>query len=467
MGEPVHEVVIVGGGFGGLYAARGLRRADVRVTLIDRRNFHLFQPLLYQVATGALAPANIATPLRAILKNQANARVLLGEVEGFDLAAKEVVLTDGRVRFDTLIVAAGARHAYFGRPEWEDLAPGLKSVEDATEIRRRVLYAFEMAERTAETPMLCDCWLTFVVVGGGPTGVEMAGAISELARDTLRKNFRTIDPGRARVLLVQSADRVLPAFHEKSSLRANAALERMGVEVRLNTRVTDVRKHAVTLKGAAGPEDVLASTVVWAAGVQASPLGERLAAAAGTEVDRAGRVPVGPDLTLPGRPDVFVVGDLAVAAHPAGGQVPGVAPAAMQMGAYAARVVKDRLAGRETAPFKYWDKGNMATIGRARAVAEAKGFRLSGFPAWLAWLFVHVMFLVQFSNRVVVVWQWFWNFITYNRTARLITGEPSKATPMNSLAAGIHEVVPEGGMPAPSGAGPAGMSLPPVNPPAH
>ena len=445
MGANVPRVVVVGGGFGGLHAARALRHAPVEVTLIDRRNFHLFQPLLYQVATGALAPANIASPLRAVLKRQANARVLLAEVDGFDLAAREVVLTDGRVPFDYLVVAAGAKHAYFGRPDWEDLAPGLKSVEDATEIRRRVLYAFEMAERTADTARLCDCWLTFVVVGGGPTGVELAGAIAELARDTLRNNFRTIDPARARIVLIQSGDRVLPAFHEKSSARAKAALERMGVEVRLGAKVTDIKPHFVTVKGAGGEEELHASTVVWAAGVQASPLGAALAAAAGAEVDRAGRVKVGPDLTLPGHPAVFVVGDMALAAAPGGEAVPGVAPAAMQMGAYAASAIRDRIAGREPDPFRYFDKGNMATIGRAKAVAETVRFRLSGFVAWLAWLFVHVLFLVQFSNRVVVLWQWFWNFVTWNRTARLITGEAFVATPMSRLSAGVTEMMPGGG----------------------
>lgn len=424
---PRHRVVIVGGGFGGLLAAKGLRKAPCDVLLIDRRNFHLFQPLLYQVATGALSPANIASPLRSILKRQRNARVLLGEVSGFDLAAKHVLLADGgRVPFDTLVLATGTTHAYFGRDDWAALAPGLKTVEDATEIRRRVLGAFERAEREPD-PAARAKLLTFVVVGGGPTGVEMAGSISELARHTLRHDFRAIDPAAARVVLVEGQGRVLGGFHPRSSERALRALRRMGVEVLLDCHVTEVGPHAVAYNPDAGkaPAAVIPTeTVVWAAGVKASHLGALIAEAAGVTPDRAGRVPVNPDCTVGGRPDVFVVGDLASFAGADGRPLPGVAPVAMQQGAYVADVVARRLGGKpDPGPFRYWDKGNMATIGRAKAVAETHGLRLSGFVAWLAWLFIHILYLARFENRVLVLWQWFFNYVTRGRAARLITGE--------------------------------------------
>jgi NADH dehydrogenase len=419
----VHEVVIVGGGFGGLYAAQSLKHAPVRVTLLDRRNFHLFQPLLYQVATGSLSPANIAAPLRAVLKKQANTRVLLAEVIDLDVANRRVILTDGAVPYDTLILAAGARHHYFGHPEWGPLAPGLKTIEDATEIRRRVLAAFEAAERDPD-PATRAMWLTFVVVGAGPTGVELAGAISDLAHHTLRRNFRAIDPAAARILLVEGTDRVLPPFPETLSAKAKTALERMGVEVWTKAIVKDIQPESVAVERDGKREAVPAATVLWAAGVQASPLGGILAKQAGAELDRAGRVKVNPDLTVPGHPEIFVIGDLALATAADGRPLPGVAPVAMQGGRYAAKLIARRVSGNTTppAPFKYWDKGNMATIGRAAAVADLYWLRLSGWLAWMAWLFIHILFIVTFENRVLIVFQWFWNYVTRNRSARLITG---------------------------------------------
>ncbi|HEY8504142.1 MAG TPA: NAD(P)/FAD-dependent oxidoreductase, partial [Gemmataceae bacterium] len=406
-GPAPHRVVIVGGGFGGLYAARSMRRMPVEVTLIDRRNFHLFQPLLYQVATGGLSPANIAAPLRSLLKRQKNARVIMGEVTGFDVAGREVVLADGtRVGYDNLVVAAGSTHHYFGHPEWEKLAPGLKTVEDATEIRRRVLSAFEAAERSPD-PQQQRRLLTFVVVGAGPTGVEMAGAISELARHTLRRDFRRIDPARARILLVEGVDRVLPPFPEKLSRRAQEALEGMGVEVWTNSLVTDLQPEYVLIKRDGREERAETHTVVWAAGVKASPLGKALAEATGCELDRAGRVIVEEDLTVPGHPEIFVIGDLASAKYPDGKTpLPGVAPVAMQQGRYVAGVIDKRLRGRTVHRFRYWDKGTMATIGRARAVVDLYWLRFSGFFAWLTWLFVHILYLVQFQNRLLVLTQW-------------------------------------------------------------
>jgi NADH dehydrogenase len=429
-GTPRHRVVIIGGGFGGLLAARGLRKAPVDVTMIDRRNFHLFQPLLYQVATGGLSPANIAAPLRSVLRRQRNTRVILGEVVGFDLAAKSVQLKDGvTVPFDSLIVATGSTHHYFGNDQWEQYAPGLKTIEDATEIRRRVLSAFEKAERTND-PAERARLLTFVVVGGGPTGVEMAGAIRELAAHTLRYDFRSIDPRTARVIIIEGQPHVLGAFHEKLRGKALVALQKMGIEVRLDTHVTDIQADHVMVKpdsGKAEPSRIDTHTVVWAAGVKANPLGKLLAAAIGVETDRAGRVPVNSDCTVGNRPDVFVVGDLALFKGADGKPLPGLAPVAMQQGQYVADAITRRVKGESArGPFKYWDKGTMATIGRAQAVAESMGFKFSGYLAWLAWLFIHIMYLTQFQNRILVLFQWFWNYVTRNRSARLITGERSE-----------------------------------------
>ena len=417
-----HHVVIVGGGFGGLQAARSLARAPVDVTLVDKRNFHLFQPLLYQVATGALSPANIASPLRAVLKRQKNARVLLGEVAGFDPAKRTVGLKDGEIPYDTLIVAAGAGHHYFGHDEWAKNAPGLKTVEDATGIRSRILGAFEAAE------LACDAgevgrWLRFVVVGAGPTGVELAGALAEIARDTLRRDFRFIDPTDAEILLVEGGDRVLPVYPPDLSEKASASLARLGVTVRTRTIVTDIGPRSVTLRSGDGTETIPTRTVLWAAGVQASPLGRVLAEGTGAGLDRIGRVVVAPDLALPGHPEIFVVGDLARFDHQDGGPLPGVAPVAKQQGEYVARLISGRLRGRTLPPFRYRNYGNMATIGRAAAVADLGWVRFSGFPAWLAWLLVHLVNIIEFENRLLALVQWAWNYFTRNRAARLITSD--------------------------------------------
>jgi NADH:ubiquinone reductase (H+-translocating) len=427
----VHRVVIVGGGFGGLRAARALRHAPVEVTLIDRRNFHLFQPLLYQVATGSLSPGEIATPLRAVLRRQANARVLLGTVTDVDLNARNLhvdpMLTGASagISYDTLVVATGARHAYFGQEEWAEYAPGLKSIEDALEIRRRILSAFEAAE-IEDDPLLRRAWLTFVVVGAGPTGVELAGQIAEIARDTLRGNFRAMDPSQACVILVEAADRVLLGFPPKLSERAADALRELGVSVRRECRVVQVEPGAVTIRdvGQAEPVRVATQTIIWAAGVQASSLTARLAKAAGAPTDRAGRILVNPDLTLPGYPEVFAIGDMADLPNADGRPLPGIAPVAMQQGEHVARTVRARLAGRPpTGAFAYKDKGTLATIGRARAVAQIGRLQLWGLPAWIMWLLVHLLYLVGFQNRVLVLLRWSFSFLTRGRGARLITGE--------------------------------------------
>ena len=418
----VHRVVIVGGGFGGLFAAQALAKAPLEVTLIDRRNFHLFQPLLYQVATGALSPANIAAPLRSVLRRQKNTRVFLGEVVGFDLEQHLVKLPDEDIPYDSLIVAAGARHHYFGHPEWEKDAPGLKSIEDATTIRRRVLTAFEEAERCTDEAKR-RAWLTFVVVGGGPTGVELAGAIGELAHRTLRHDFRSYLPRSARILLVEGLDRVLTAYTPALSAKAAKSLAKLGVTVRTQTNVVEVTPEQVTLKCGDQTEVVPTHTVLWGAGVQGSPLGRMLATAAGVEVDRAGRVLVERDMSLKGRPEVFVIGDLANYPHQTGKPLPGVAQVAMQQGKYVAGLLERRLRGEAPLPFHYHDRGSMATIGHSAAVADLGWVRFAGFLAWLAWLFIHLISLVEFQNRLLVLTQWGWNYVTRNRAARLITGE--------------------------------------------
>lgn len=413
------RIVIVGGGFGGLNAARAFRRARVRVTLIDRRNYHLFQPLLYQVATAALNPSDVASPIRRILRGQANVEVLLAEARSIDLDGRAVVLADGRIPYDYLIVATGATHSYFGRDEWSVFAPGLKSIEDALHIRRRVLFAFEAAERETE-PSRRGSWLTFVVIGGGPTGVELAGALIEIARHSLAKDFRHIDPTQARVILLEGTPRILPVYVEDLSARARTQLEGLGVEVRTEALATSIDAEGVCL----GSERIAARTVLWAAGVAASPLGRAL----GAPVDRAGRVRVNPDLTLPGHSEVFVIGDLAVLEQD-GKPVPGVAPAAIQEAGHAASNVLRALRGEPLKPFHYCDKGSLATIGRAAGVAQIGRLRLSGWIAWMAWLFIHIFFLIGFRNRFVVLFSWAWSYLTYDRGARLITGlepiEPS------------------------------------------
>jgi NADH dehydrogenase len=426
-GSTQHRVVIVGGGFGGLLTAQGLNKQPVEVTLIDRRNFHLFQPLLYQVATGGLSPANIASPLRSVLRKQRNAKVVLGEVTGFESEKRQVHLSDGTVvPFDSLIVATGATHHYFGNDKWAELAPGLKSIEDATEIRRKVLLAFERAERETD-PAERARLLTFVVVGGGPTGVEMAGAIRELALYTMRYDFRSIDPATARVIVVEGQNRLLGGFHEKLSKKGKEQLEKLGVEVRLDCHVTEIEPDHVTVKPDGGKSEAYrleTATVMWAAGVKGNPLGKLIATAVGgVEVDKAGRVVVNPDCSIGNRKDIFVVGDLACFKGVDGKPLPGLAPVAMQQGQYLAHLIARRVRG-ETAPgpFTYFDKGTMATIGRNKAVAETQGFKFSGYIAWLAWLFIHILYVARFENRMLVLFQWFINYITLNRSARLITG---------------------------------------------
>jgi NADH dehydrogenase len=418
---PPH-IVIIGGGFGGLSAAKTLRRAPVAITLIDRRNFHLFQPLLYQVATGGLSPANIASPLREVLKRQRNTRVLLGEAVGIDAGGRAVRLRNGEaITYDTLIVATGASHNYFGHPEWAAFAPGLKTVEDATEMRRRILLAFEAAERESD-PKRRAAWLTFVVVGAGPTGVELAGALTEIARDTLRGSFRSINPADAQILLIEGADRVLPPYNAHLAERAAEALAHLGVRVIAKSMVVDIQPGSVTLKTQTGPSVIAAHTVLWAAGVQASPLGQMLAQSTGCALDRVGRPIVQPDLTVPHHPEIFVIGDLAHVVVE-GKPLPGLAPVAMSQGRYVAQQLLRRLRGEAPAAFRYREKGSMATIGRGHAIAQVGRLRLWGWPAWLAWLFVHLMGLVTFENRLLVLLQWAWNYTTFNRSARLITGE--------------------------------------------
>ncbi len=425
----LHRVVIVGGGFGGLYVAQALGKADVQVTLIDRRNFHLFQPLLYQVATGGLSPANIAAPLRAVLKRQKNTRVLLGEVVGFDLERRLAILKDGTEPYDSLVVATGSQHHYFGHPEWERFAPSLKTIEDATTIRQRILSAFEKAERCTE-PEDCRALITFLIVGGGPTGVELAGTIGEMAHTTLRGNFRSIDPAKAQIILLEGTDRILGAFPPRLSAKAVKSLNRLGVTVRTGTVVTDVQADRVTIRSGDHTETIRAHTVLWAAGVEASPLAKALAQATGAEVDRAGRIMVQPDLTLPGHPEVFVLGDMANYPYQGGKPLPGLAPVAMQQGRYVADVIQRRLRGAAPVPFHYKDHGTMATIGRAAAVADLGWITYSGFFAWLTWLFIHILYLIEFQNRILVMFQWAWNYFTRNRAARLITGSgpPAKET---------------------------------------
>jgi NADH dehydrogenase len=428
-----HRVVVVGGGFGGLQAATHLAGAPVELTLIDRRNFHLFQPLTYQVATGALSPAEVCYPLRAIFKRSRNVRVLLGDVRGFDLDARAVSVESGAgdssrisVAYDTLIVAGGSRYSYFGHDEWQHVAPEVKSLESALATRARILSAFEAAEMESDDEQRRG-WLTFVVVGAGPTGVEMAGQIAELARDTLRRDFRAVDPRGGRILLVEIADRVLTSFPASLSRKAARSLEHLGVTPLLERTVVGIDEDAVTIQAPDGSsERIPARTVIWAAGVTASGLAAGLAEQAGAELDRAGRVLVGPDLTLPGHPEVFALGDMISVRGENGAPVvlPGVAPVAMQQGRYASKVVRARLRGESARPFHYRDKGNLATIGRARAVADLHLIRLSGFLAWMTWLVVHIWYLIGFQNRLLVLIRWAFSFMTRGRGARLITEQP-------------------------------------------
>jgi NADH:ubiquinone reductase (H+-translocating) len=418
----VHRVVIIGGGFAGLNAARRLKNVPVDVMLIDRCNYHLFQPLLYQVATGALSPANIASPLRNILKSQRNVRVLLAEATAIDVANHRVELSDGAVDYDTLVVATGSSHQYFGHDEWEQHAPGLKTIEDATDMRRRILLAFEMAEREPD-PAKVPALLTFVIVGGGPTGAELAGALAEIARDTLRRDFRKIDPSRAQIILVEGTDRVLPAYPPSLSAAAQKELESMGVAVRTSSMVVGVAHDSVTVREGNETKTMPTHTILWAAGVLASPLGRMLSESVGAAIDKSGRVIVESDCTVAGHPDIFVIGDLANFSHQTGQPLPGVAQPAIQQGTYVAKVIKQRLRGEKIAPFHYLDKGNLATLGRGAAVADLNWLRISGLPAWLLWIFIHLLYIVEFQNRLLVFIQWGWFYFTYDRSARLITGK--------------------------------------------
>jgi len=420
-----HRVVIVGGGFAGLYAAKSFRSKDVEITIVDRRNFHLFQPLLYQVATGALSPGEIASPLRYVLRSRKEISVILGEVTDLDPAGKSLILRDGsQIPYDSLIVATGATHSYFAHPEWSMLAPGLKTVEDATEIRARILLAFERAE-TATTEEQRRAYLTFAIVGGGPTGVEVAGALAEISRDTLKHDFRKIDTSSARICLVEGSDRLLHAFDPASSAAAERQLKALGVEIHTAAMVTTIDAEGVTFQHGGTDTRLNAKTVIWAAGVQASPLGKLLAAKTGVKLDRAGRVAVEPDLSLPGHPEILVAGDLASGSTD-GKPWPGVAPTAMQHGAYAAKLIEKRLQGETAAPFRYWNKGSLATIGRNKAVAEVGPFKFSGILAWLAWLVVHIFYIIEFENRMLIVFQWAYDYVTFNRGARLITGSDAQ-----------------------------------------
>jgi NADH dehydrogenase len=417
-----HRVVTVGGGFGGLYAARALRGAPVDVTLVDRQNHHVFSPLLYQVATAQLAPGEIAQPLRALLRKQSNTQVLLGEAIDLDPDARTVRLADGAdVPYDSLIVATGTRHSWFGHDDWEPVAPGLKTIDDALAIRRRILLAFERAERETD-PEAQAAWMTFVVVGGGPTGVELAGALGEVARDALRHEFRAIDPTMARIVLVEAMDRVLPTYPPGLSRRAEADLITLGASARTGTRVTAITAEGADMDGAAGTEHLAARTVLWAAGVQVTPFGRAVSKALEAATDRVGRILVRPDLTVPGHPEVTILGDLALTPWQPDRPVPGVAQGAIQGGRYAGRRIVASLDGRTIPPFRFKDLGELATIGRLRAVADFRRFRISGFLAWMLWLTIHIVWLIGFQNRLLVQVRWAWSFATRGRSNRLITG---------------------------------------------
>jgi NADH:ubiquinone reductase (H+-translocating) len=417
------KVVVIGGGFGGLSAAQQLNSNLVDVTLIDRRNHHLFQPLLYQVATGSLSPGEIASPLRSVLSRHKNTRVWLGTVVDVDPDLKRVILADGAiVPYDSLIVAAGSETSYFGHNDWQQWAPGLKSIEEATTVRHKILYAFEVAERLSD-PKERRAWLTFVIVGAGPTGVELSGSIAEIAHQTLKDDFRSINPGEAQIILLDGAPRVLMPFPENLSAKATRSLAELGVQVRCGAMVKHIDEEGLTIESEKGADSIAAKTVVWAGGITASPLGRILASRTNTETDKGGRVKVKPDLTIPKYPDIFVIGDLASAADEKGRPLPGLAQVAMQGGTYAAKAILRKVKGRpELPPFHYFDKGSLAVIGRAAAVADVFGAHLSGFIAWLVWVFIHLMYLVNFQSRVLVFFQWAIQDLTFSRGARLITG---------------------------------------------
>jgi NADH dehydrogenase len=416
------HVVIVGGGFAGLNAAKALKKAPVQVTVIDKRNFHLFQPLLYQVATGGLSPADISTPLRGLLRKQKGAHVILGEVESVEVGDREVVLSDGeRIAYDSLVLAPGSSHSYFGNEHWAEAAPGLKTVEDATDIRRRIMFAFEAAERV-DDPEERRAWLTFVIVGGGPTGVELAGAIGELAYKTLRENFRSFDPAEARIVLLEGGDRILSTFPEKLSEKAVKSLASLGIEVKTGTRAANVTDHLIEVEVDGHRWSIPTRTVIWAAGVKASELGMRVAEATGAETTRPGQVVVGPDLSIPGHPEIFVAGDLASYEDQTGAPLRGTADVAIAEGKYIGKAIRRRLAGKPAKSFKFFDLGSLAVIGRSAAVANLRFGKFSGRLAWWTWLFIHILKLVDFQNRLTVAVQWGWSFFTRNQSARLITG---------------------------------------------
>lgn len=420
--EQAHHVVIVGGGFGGLYAAKELGKSGVQVTLIDKRNFHLFQPLLYQVATGTLSPADISSPLRGILSKYPNVKVLMDEVIDLDPEARKVLLRNHEVNYDTLIVATGVSHHYFGNDHWKSVAPGLKTVEDALEMRRRIFVAFEAAEKEPD-PEQRKALLTFVIVGGGPTGVELAGAIAELAFNTLKKDFRHIDTTEAQILLVEGLDRVLPPYPPELSEKAAQALERLGVTVQTKTLVTNIEDDVVTLKQGDNIQQISAKTILWAAGVKASVMGKVLEQRTGATLDRVGRVVVELNLSVPGYPNIFVIGDLAHFAHQTNQPLPGVAPVAVQQGKYIAKLIWHRLQGDTLCAFQYDDAGSLAVIGQNEAVVRLRTVQVSGMPAWFIWIFAHIYYLIEFDNKLIVMLQWGWNYFTRNRGARLITGE--------------------------------------------
>jgi NADH:ubiquinone reductase (H+-translocating) len=422
MAENRHRVVIVGGGFGGLYAAKSLGRAPVDVTLIDKRNFHLFQPLLYQVATGTLSPADISSPLRGILNRQRNTQVLMDQVIDLDAERQQVITPNRSIPYDTLIVATGVRHHYFGNEAWQDTAPGLKTVEDAINMRRRIFLAFEAAEKESD-PQKRKALLTFVIVGGGPTGVELAGAIAELAFKTLKNDFRNIDIQQTQVLLLEGLDRVLPPYAPDLSVKAAESLQRLGVKILTQTLVTQVDKHGVTVQRNGQAEVIPSETVLWAAGVKASPVGKVLEERAGAKLDRVGRVIVNSDLSVPAHPNIFVIGDLAHFIYQQEVPLPGVAPVATQEGRYVAKQIKAKLAGKTQPPFRYKEVGSLAIIGQNLAVVDLGFIKFSGPLAWFIWIFAHIYYLIEFDNKLVVLLQWGWNYFTRQRGARLITGD--------------------------------------------
>lgn len=427
-----HHVVIIGGGFGGLSAARVLKNAHVRLTLVDRRNFHLFQPLLYQVATGILGPGEITAPLRHILRKQENATVLLGEAVDVDPAGRRVILADGVIDYDTLIVAAGMENHYHGNEDWEQAAPGLKSIEDSAWIRQKIFFAFEVAEREPD-PERRAAWLTFVVVGSGPTGVELTGMLAETAKEALRDEFRSFRPEETKILLVDAAERVLPSFTQDLSEKARKSLKGLGVDIRTGLRVTALDDGGLSLQGPQGTERVPSRTVLWAAGVKGSPLGRRLAEKTGAPLDGMGRIQVNSDLTVPGHPEIFVIGDLARIEGQDGNPLPGLAPVATQGGRYAARVIGKRLQGRSAAnPFSYFDKGTMAVIGRHAAVADIGPFHFGGIVAWLMWLFIHLLLLVDFESRLVVFIRWAFSYFTYSRGSRVLLATGTMRLPITT-----------------------------------